>query len=547
MTCFKRASFAVFAALLSLSPSIQAASVTDLTYDASGSTVTITGCKSTASGLLTIPTTIEGKPVVKIGESAFFGCHELTEVTIGNSVTLIDGFAFFGCRGLKTLTVGDNVSTIGTRAFNSCSALINITLGKKVALIEASAFERSSRIKKVIIPDSVTRIGKSAFRYCTELRQIDFRGDAPTIGENAFDSIHKLASMTAGPGAQGFETAALDLPVFTKVGSLTYDASRSTATVVDCDDTATGPQGILLTLNGRTVTKIGRSAFERCTGITSVSISENITSIDSSAFAGCTGLTSIHIPESVTSLGEGAFEGCVSLASAHLGDGLLTINDSAFRGSGLTNLTVPDKVTRIGNSAFANCSKLETANLGARVSTIGSFSFSFCTNLTEITLGERLSRIGFRTFEGCHQLTSVIFKGNAPGNIRNDEFSQLDSDVTVYVQPDARRFRATFGGVPVVILGEQAPVTEPVAPPVVPSIPTGDTPTISSLRIDSAGNVVITIGGGNAGVLIAYSPDLQSAFQPVSNVTLQGDSELVIPSAAVETQGSQGFFRIASE
>ncbi|MDA7667651.1 leucine-rich repeat domain-containing protein [bacterium] len=547
MTCFKRASFAVFAAFFALRPSIQAASVTDLTYDASGSTVTITGCNSTASGLLTIPATIEGKPVVKIGESAFFGCHELTEVVIGNSVTLIDGFAFFGCRGLQTVTVGDNVSTIGTRAFNSCSALIHITLGKKVALIEASAFERSSRIEKVIIPDSVTRIGRSAFRYCTGLRHVDFRGDAPTIGDNAFDSIHKLALMTAGPGAQGFETAALDLPVFTKVGSLTYDASGSTASVVNCDNKATGPQEILLTLNGRTVTKIARSAFERCTGITSVTIPETITSIDSSAFAGCTGLSSIQIPESVTSLGEGAFEGCVSLESAQLGDGLLTINDSAFRGSGLTSLTVPNKVSRIGNSAFADCSELKIAVLGDRVSTIGSFSFSFCSSLTEITLGRRLSRIGFRAFEGCHQLTSVIFKGSAPGNIRNDEFSQLDSDVTVYVQPDSNRFRATFGGAPVVILGEQAPVTEPVVPPVVPSTPTGGTPAISSLRIDPAGNVVITLTGSNAGVQIGYSPNLQSAFQPVSNATPQGGSELVIPSTATEIQGTQGFFRIASE
>jgi hypothetical protein len=547
MTCFKSASFAVLAALLSLSPSIQAASVNDLTYDASGSTVTITGCNNTASGLLTIPATIEGKPVVKIGESAFFGCHELTEVVVGNSVTLIDGFAFFGCRGLKTVTVGDNVSTIGTRAFNSCSALINVTFGKKVALIEASAFERSSRIEKVIIPDSVTRIGKSAFRYCTELRHVDFRGDAPTIGDNAFDSIHKLALMTAGPGAQGFETAALDLPVFTKVGSLTYDASGTTASVVDCDNAATGPQEILLTLNGREVTEIARSAFERCTGITSVTIPENITSIGVSAFAGCTGLTSIEIPESVTILGEGAFQGCVSLESAQLGEGLTTIGDSAFRGSGLTKFTVPNNVSRIGNSAFADCNKLKTAVIGDRVSTTGSFAFSFCSSLTEITLGQRVSRIGFRTFEGCHQLMSVTFKGNAPGNIRNNEFSQLDSEVTVYVQPGARNFRATFGGAPVVILGEQAPVTEPIIPPVAPSIPTGDTPTISSLRIDPAGNVVITITGGNAGVQIGYSPDLQSAFQPVSNATPQGDSELVIPSTAIESQGSQGFFRIASE
>ena len=547
MTCFKRASFAAFAALVSLSLATHAATVDDLSYDASGSSVTITGCKTTASGLLTLPTSIEGKPVVRIGESAFFGCHDLTEVTLGNSVTIIEGFAFFGCNGLEKVTVGDNVTTIGTRAFNSCSALAEVSFGKKLNLIEASAFERCARIEEVTLPESVSRIGKSAFRYCSLLRQVDFMGNAPTLGENSFDSIHKLAIITAIPGAQGFDTAPLELPVYTRVGRLTYDASGSTATVVSCNQSATGPQEILLTLNGRPVTKIGRSAFERCTGITSVAIPSSITSIDSSAFSGCTGLTTIDIPDSVTSLGEGAFEGCVSMASANLGEGVLTINDSAFRGSGLTSVNIPNAVTRLGNNAFADCSDLKTIKTGERVSTIGTRCFSFCSSLTEITLGPRVSRFGFLTFEGCHNLTSVIFEGNAPGNIRNNEFSQLDSDVTVYVQPDARRFRTTFGGAPVVILGEQVPPTEPVLPPVVPSVPVENNSLISKVHIDSNGNFVITIEGSNAGIQVAYSADLQDAFQALSGVTPQGDNELVIPASATEVQGAHGFFRIASE
>ena len=61
------------------------------------------------------------------------------------------------------------------------------------------------------------------------------------------------------------------------------------------------------------VTSIGSSAFEGCTGLTSVAIPNSVTSIGGYAFEGCTGLTSITIPNSVTSIGGYAFEGCTGL------------------------------------------------------------------------------------------------------------------------------------------------------------------------------------------------------------------------------------------
>ena len=66
-------------------------------YEIQGDTVTITGCDKKASGALTMPVTIEGKPVTSIGERAFFACSSLTSVTIGDSVTSIGELAFFGC------------------------------------------------------------------------------------------------------------------------------------------------------------------------------------------------------------------------------------------------------------------------------------------------------------------------------------------------------------------------------------------------------------------------------------------------------------------
>ena len=44
-------------------------------------------------------------------------------------------------------------------------------------------------------------------------------------------------------------------------------------------------------------------AFENCSKLTEVTISEGVTTIRSKAFANCTGLTKISIPKSVTTIG----------------------------------------------------------------------------------------------------------------------------------------------------------------------------------------------------------------------------------------------------
>ena len=101
------------------------------------------------------------------------------------------------------------------------------------------------------------------------------------------------------------------------------------------------------------LTSIGNSAFNGCSGLTSITIPNSVTSIGYYAFNECTGLTSITIPSSVTSIGMQAFWGCTSLTNIVIPSSVISIEGGAFWGcTSLTNIVIPSSVTSIGASAL---------------------------------------------------------------------------------------------------------------------------------------------------------------------------------------------------
>ena len=107
------------------------------------------------------------------------------------------------------------------------------------------------------------------------------------------------------------------------------------------------------------VTSIGWSAFEGCTGLTELTLPSSVTSIGESAFDGCSGLTKLTLPNSITSIGNCVFYGCRGLTELTLPNSVTSIGGNAFECcNGLTELILPNSVTSIGNAAFVDCSGL---------------------------------------------------------------------------------------------------------------------------------------------------------------------------------------------
>lgn len=81
-----------------------------------------------------------------IRDHAFYVYHNLTSVTIPDSVTSIGDNAFFNCSGLTSVTIPYRVTNIGNYAFYDCTGLTSVTIGSGVTSIGSWAFENDSNI-----------------------------------------------------------------------------------------------------------------------------------------------------------------------------------------------------------------------------------------------------------------------------------------------------------------------------------------------------------------------------------------------------------------
>ncbi|MBR1864813.1 MAG: leucine-rich repeat protein [Ruminococcus sp.] len=136
---------------------------------------------------------------------------------------------------------------------------------------------------------------------------------------------------------------------------LSVPSSLDGRTVVCIDDGAfCGNENLKYVSIPSTVERIGLSAFESCTSVSTLNIGSGVKTIDATAFAGCTGITSVSIPASVTKIGVSAFEGCTKLSSVIFpATGDVKIDDAAFINCpALKTVTVQKGVTKIGEMAL---------------------------------------------------------------------------------------------------------------------------------------------------------------------------------------------------
>lgn len=173
-----------------------------------------------------------------------------------------------------------------------------------------------------------------------------------------------------------------------------YDIYGSSAKVVNPDwDYYVKPSGALVLPasvehNGNTysVTVIGASAFEDCTGLTRVSVPEGVTSIEGFAFYNCSTLDTIELPSTLTEILSQAFTytGYVRNSANRDEHGLLYIGAYLISGADSADVTVADGTLGVAGMAFYYNHTVTRLTLPATLRFIAGMAIADCINLDTV-------------------------------------------------------------------------------------------------------------------------------------------------------------------
>lgn len=272
------------------------------------------------AGTVVIPATVEYQgtvfTVVNIGEHAFYGCTNLTRVTLPVGLKRICGGAFCDCSGLEDVTIPNTVTTIDDDAFNGCSSF-----------------------KHVVIPPSVMNISDRAF-FCNGVETITIE-DSP-VGINAGGywgrsfAFPNVRQAYIGRNCGGWQAPSSLIDHWYGNGALQRVEFGPNVTEI--------PYCML---------------YGDAYNLTELVLSPNIKKIDTGALSGCYALKRLELPDGVEEIGDGALGGgwgdkSLALTDLIIGSKIKIIREGAFAGCrNLQNVTVrrPDAIT-IPENAF---------------------------------------------------------------------------------------------------------------------------------------------------------------------------------------------------
>ena len=132
--------------------------------------------------------------VTGIGNSAFYDCDSLREISLPSTLKMI-GESAFDDSSLERIEMPDSVTVLGKYVFSGCGNLSYVKLSAGLKAIPYRAFDDCSFLSSIIIPKGVTSIGASAFSGCSALEQITLPSSLKAVENSAFEDCSSLSSV----------------------------------------------------------------------------------------------------------------------------------------------------------------------------------------------------------------------------------------------------------------------------------------------------------------------------------------------------------------
>lgn len=416
-------------------------------------------CDRSVQGVVEIPETVAGYPVVRINQCAFQSCADIYQVIMPDTVTFIGRHAFDGCGSLQFVDLSDSLYAIDRMSFSQTSSLETIEFPESLKIVgdyafhysglkktpsfeyverivygafsesgleevvypihaevESMAFISCENLTSLIIPEGVTHVA-NVFAGCENVSTVIIPRSVTAIDDSTFSNMNPLMVLGVYSGSYGEEYALDNDHYFYDVETgdptnvvQTIEQDGLKYVIVDGEAHVVGPTGsdrtynIPQIVNGYTVTKIREKAFYEHY-LDDVTLPDTITEIGRAAFD-WTYLDSINIPKGLTEIAPSTFF-WTNLRGVKLHEGITKIGSNAFDYSSLQALPDLTHVTQVDYRAFGHNNFTGTITVPAHI-TFGGNVFEGCSSIAKVIFEDGVTRITDSMFASCTELKTVV-------------------------------------------------------------------------------------------------------------------------------------------
>ena len=394
--------------------------------------------------------------VTYIGNSAFNGLSNLTEVHIGKDVSSIGDDVFSEASSMEKIDLDEGNAYLTLQdgiLFNiektvlmyspAASTPADYAIPSTVTTIGDSAFIESKRLTSVVIPSSVTKIDRAAFAR-SGLTSVDIPDSVTEIGRYAFFNT-AAATIKIGNGIKTWETN-----VFAGNQNLTSVTFADNFVTSGRSDTADNQDHYCSLANMITT---GNGVFA-CSNVTSITFGENSKIDEIADFTALPNIQTVTFGANtqIQKISAGAFKGgsqsspnekltTVTFgADCTIGE----IEETAFvdcialANFGGENLSIG----KIGSSAFARTKLTEIKLIGT--TSVSVYAFLDCTSVVAVDLTQaQLTEVGDSAFGGPNghfAEGAVIYFGNSDTRNKITDQNYKENIKPIYAVTDGGTF-----------------------------------------------------------------------------------------------------------
>ncbi len=344
--------------------------------------------KGSVSGDVTIPAEVDGYPVNALQSSIFNSNHEITSLTMPDSLRAIQEGAISWMDGLTSVKLNDGLEYIGS-TFHNCGALTSLTIPASVRIVDGAI--NSCESLKAITFEGICPIFLNTdwcFGWLPDDCVIYVPDDQLSAYADALADVNAAANRLQPSGKN-----AVDARITDTEGWFDFDAATGTITAYR---EYYAFVEIPATIGGVAVKAIGAEAFHNDYSVYGIVFPEGLERIETAAFRQACNLAWAAFPSTLRVIGEEAF-GNANLFDIRWSEGLEEIGSRAFWYVRTSMLELPGTLRTIGDGAFEN---------------------AWCQ---ELYLGGSVEHIGARAFAGS-SLSYMAFDLYSPIDIAPDAF-----------------------------------------------------------------------------------------------------------------------------